>query len=279
VKIFDGANNFAEISGLSFLAYDASFMGGVEIAVGNLDGDPVLEIVTAPTFGVVEIRTWDNQADTFVNTQSFQAFPSSFGGGAVVEIADMGTFLNGVEIDPLNQDGVAEIVVGNGPGIRPTVHVFDTTNPASPVRTFLPFGDNDLGGVSIALGRINPDTIPDLIVGAGYRGGSFVEIYDGTDPTHLLGSFQAYNDSSRNAPLRIVGQDTDGDGRIDKIITAQGPNGATNDIKTFDLIFDSDEELDDIVLGSVLDLFSVLDIDDLLQNDPDFMGAFFLDIL
>ncbi len=83
----------------------------------------------------------------------------------MVKVADMGTFLNGATINSLVPDGKAEVIVGNGPGMRSTVKVFDAT-PATPVavRTFLPFSNSFRGGVSIDLGRINPDLIPDLLV-------------------------------------------------------------------------------------------------------------------
>ena len=83
----------------------------------------------------------------------------------MVEVADMGKTeeVMGMDVFVPILDGIGEIVVGNSSGIRPTVHVFDTSNTSSPVRTFLPFSDGALGGVSIALGKINLDDIPDLI--------------------------------------------------------------------------------------------------------------------
>ena len=195
VRVF--SQDGTELTQFRFLAYDASFNGGVQVAVGDVDGDGKNDIVTVPTDSTASqikvFRNEYNQAnpldDPISDTpyRSFLAFPSSFLGGAVVKVADMGTFLNGATLDPLTPDGKAEIIVGNGPGMRSTVKVFDAT-PATPVavRTFLPFGDSFRGGVSIDLGRINTDAIPDLIVGAGNGGESAVEVWDGRDRTEDL---------------------------------------------------------------------------------------------
>ena len=131
--------------------------------------------------------------------------------------------------------------------------------------------DSSRGGVSIDLGDIDGDGVPDLIAGAGYRGESAVEVLDGSSGESLT-SFAAYTDSSRNAPVRVVGQDDDRDGLIDRIITAQGPNGETNEIRSFDLFFGDDDQL-----MAVLNPLATLDLDELI--DPLLFGAYFLGLL
>jgi hypothetical protein len=200
--------------------------------------------------------------DPIQNTpyRSFLAFPSDFIGGSVVDVADLGTFSNGAVVDDSAPDGKAEIIVGSGPGMRSTVKVFDAT-PASPVvvGTVLPFDDSFRGGVSIDMARINTDAIPDLIVGAGNGGESRVEIWDGRSATKLS-SFQAYSDSSRNAPVRVAGLDRNHDGLADYVITAQGVDGRTREIRCFQ------------PLSGEL-------VDSVLEDDPDFFGGYFLDVV
>jgi hypothetical protein len=264
-----------ELTQFRTLAYASHFDGGVHVAVGDVDGDGRNDIVTSPSSGPSEIKVFRNVFDPKVPLEaqdpiqdtpyrSFLAFPSHFIGGSVVDVADMGTFFNGAVVDDSSPDGKAEIIVGSGPGMQSIVKVFDTT-PASPavVRTFLPFDlPNDegfRGGLSIDMARITADAIPDLIVGAGNGGESRVEVWDGRSATKLS-SFQAYSDSSRNAPVRVAGLDKNHDGRADFVVTAQGVDGQTREIRCFR------------PLSGEL-------VDSVLEDDPDFCGGYFLDVV
>src|SRR5262249_24073945 len=57
VRLFDAATG-ATVA--EFLAYDARFRGGVRVAVGDVTGDGVADIVTAPgPSGGPDVRIWD----------------------------------------------------------------------------------------------------------------------------------------------------------------------------------------------------------------------------
>ena len=154
--------------------------------------------------------------------------------GVVVAVADMGKW-EGTLFHP-TLDGVAEIIVGNEAGMQPTVKVFDYETLHA-VRTFHPFTPSFLGGLSLDVAPVNEDLIPDIIVGTGTIGGSNVEVLDGNIPTKsTILSFVAYladETSSYNAPVRVAGVDTNGDGWADVIVTGQGTNGTTGTIKSF----------------------------------------------
>ena len=172
----------------------------------------------------------------------------------------MGTFDNGIAVNDQLPDGNEEIIVGNGPGMRSTVNIFDLS-PQTPavVRTLSPFADDFRGGVSLDTVRVNADAIPDVIVGAGNRGNSAVEVWDGRLGARMA-AFQAYDDASRNAPVRVAGFDTDSDGIADWILTVQGTDGKSREIRRFDPL-----------TGSLVDA--------VLESDEDFFGAYFLDVL
>jgi len=251
-----------ELNQFRFLAYAASFDGGVQVDVGDVDGDGKNDIVTAPTAGPSVIKVFRNEFNAMLPSEDpicdtpyreFLAFDPAFDGGAVVKAADMGTFLNGVVVDPA-------IVVGNGAGMRSTVHVFDASSVTPDiVRTFLPFDDEFRGGVSIALDRITADLIPDLVVGAGNGGDSAVEVWDGRLATRLT-ALNAYSGPSRHAPVRVATLDVDADGIADRVITAQGTDGKTRLIKSFNPL-----------TGALVDA--------ILEDDPDFLGQYFVDTI
>jgi hypothetical protein len=85
VKVFNG-NSLAELH--SFFAYSPSFLGGVRVAAGDLNGDGRDEILTAPGGGATPlVRVFDSLS--LGETASFLAYPVSFTGGVFVGAASM----------------------------------------------------------------------------------------------------------------------------------------------------------------------------------------------
>jgi hypothetical protein len=68
--------------------------------------------------------------------------------------------------------------IGAGPGGLPRVQVFDTFTGAR-VADFLAYEPTFTGGVNVAIGDVNNDGVPDVIVGAGFGGGPRVRVIDG----------------------------------------------------------------------------------------------------
>jgi hypothetical protein len=140
--------------------------------------------------------------------------------------------------------------------MRSTVHVFNVT-PKQPVvvRTLFAFNANFTGGIaSLDTGFIHGSAVPEIIVGAGQGYGSMVRVFDGVFG-NLLTSFRAYQGDSRHSAVQAAVLDTDGDGIVDQIITAQGPGGITREIRTFEAL-----------TGEL--------VDELLETDMDFSGEY-----
>ena len=96
----------------SWLAYRSEFRGGVTVARGDLDGDGLQEIVTAPgSGGGPHIRLFKTDGKTWAG--SFFAFDSSETGGAAIAVGDV------------DRDGRADIVVGSGKNSIPRIRVYD----------------------------------------------------------------------------------------------------------------------------------------------------------
>src|SRR5262245_26868702 len=67
-----------------FMAYDPRFIGGLNVACGDLDGDGRAELITAPQGGGgphVKIWKFDISSNTFVMVNQFMAFEPTFTGG------------------------------------------------------------------------------------------------------------------------------------------------------------------------------------------------------
>lgn len=110
VRIFDKLGN----KKTSFSAYPSFFRRGVKVAVGDLDGDVVSEIVVAAGMGGgPQIRIFDGKGN--VLRQSF-AFEKNFRGGANVAVGN------------IDSDAEAEIIVGAGPGRAAEVKTFTFKN-------------------------------------------------------------------------------------------------------------------------------------------------------
>jgi hypothetical protein len=139
-----------------FTAYPGLFQGGVRVAFADLDRDRRPEIVTAPGSGIeseigVFTQEWVNGRDRGSRLAHFLAFEPSFLGGANVAAGDVGG------------DADNEIVVASGPGRPAEVRVFDAHGRQ--ISTLVPFGPEYEGGLSVAVGDLNADGRPEIVVG------------------------------------------------------------------------------------------------------------------
>jgi hypothetical protein len=133
---------------LELFPFPLSFAGGVSVALCDVTGDGVLDVVAgAGPGGGPHVRIFDGGTGLQVPglIGSFFAFPASFSGGVRVSCTD------------LNQDGFGDVVVGAGPGGGPHVQVFDgkTGQPvlAHPLASFFPYAVTFTGGVFVGGGE------------------------------------------------------------------------------------------------------------------------------
>jgi hypothetical protein len=202
---------------LQFDAYDTRFRGGVRVATGDVNGDTLPDIVTAPgPGGGPDVRVFDNGTGLMV--QDFYAFDPAFRGGVFVATGDV------------NHDGFADIICGAGPGGGPHVRVFDGRTHAILFDKMV-FDPGFRGGVRVAAGDVNGDGFADIICAAGPGGGPQVNVYSGKDGS-LLYSFLAYDGAFRGGVYVSAG-DVNGDGHAD-VITGPGLGGGPH-LKVFNL--------------------------------------------
>ena len=148
-------------------------------------------------------------ADTGAVVNSFSPFGRSFAGGADVALADV------------NLDGVQDVIVGAGIGAGPAVQVFDGGDGLL-VHNFFAYGAAFRGGVNVAVGDVNGDSVPDIVTGTGFGGGPHVRAFSGDDLSILADEFAF--DLGFKGGVRVAAGDLDGDG-TDEIIAGAGLGG------------------------------------------------------
>jgi hypothetical protein len=132
VKAFDG-RSLQEFR--SFFAYEPGFTGGVNVAVGDVDGDGKADIITgAGAGGGPHVEVFSG-ADNHLET-SFFAFNSGFAGGVSVATA------------AVNGTGKLDLVVGGGAGQQSEVKAMQADTLAT-VQDFTAFNPAFLGGVFV----------------------------------------------------------------------------------------------------------------------------------
>ena len=217
VTVVDPSSGVAR---LKFNAYAATFTGGVRVALADLNGDGVPDVITgAGPGGGPHVKVFDGVTGQQLTGAigSFFAFDSSFTGGVFVAAGDV------------NGDGIADIIVGAGAGGGPHVRVFSGTD-GSVLDNFFAYAPTFHGGVSVAAGDVNGDGLADIITGAGPGGGPHVKVFSGADLT-TLASFYAYN-ASFTGGVMVAAGDFNGDGAAD-VVTGAGAGGGPH-LKVFD---------------------------------------------
>lgn len=205
VKVFDGLTKALKHN---FLAYDATFKGGIFVAAGDLNDDGRADIITGPgksASGGPNVKVFSGETGELLS--SFFAYDVTFGGGVQVAAGDV------------NLDGIPDIITGSGAGGPPHVKVFSGED-LSLLQSFFAYDTTFTGGVFVAAGDVNGDGRADIVTGPGAGSSGNVKVFSGLDNS-LLTSFLVFN----SGQVRVAAGDVNGDG-IDDIIGAAGPGKA-----------------------------------------------------
>jgi hypothetical protein len=166
IRTFDGVTG-KEIG--SFFAFDSNLRGGVNLVVGDLDGDGVNElIVGAGAGGGPHVRVFNSRGQIL---REWFAFDANSRSGVRVAIGD------------INGDGQPEIMTSQGEGAGPLVRVFGKSDAA--MTEFPAYASNFTGGVSIAAVDLNRDGRAELVTGAGPGGGPHIKVFNGETAKEL----------------------------------------------------------------------------------------------
>lgn len=202
-----------------FLAFEATFTGGLFVAAGDMDGDGRVELIVTPDEGggprVKVLAAGDPDR---VIADFWGIDDPNFRGGARAAVGD------------LDGDGIADLAVGAGVGGGPRVAVWDGTSlTGNGMATrlapdFFAYEDTLRNGVYLTIGDIDGDGRGDLMAGAGPGGAprvigfSALSMLSG-QPAVMASYFVGDSADRGGVPLAAV--DLDGDGRTE-ILTGAG---------------------------------------------------------
>ncbi len=230
IKIYDLAGKLKH----QFLAYEESFLGGVNLTLADLTGDGRPNIIVAPaSAGPAEIKIYTNRGDLIaqhpvagsdwrgglslasgnLDSRGLAEIVVGFASDSEPQVRIINAqgkltsvflayekeFRGGVNVSVANLNGrvnrsQAEIVVTPGPGRLPEVKIFD--HHAILQNKFLAFADKWQNGVSVQTGDVNHDGLADIIVSVYPGGAPHVRAFNRSGL--LLESFYAYEENFLN---------------------------------------------------------------------------------
>jgi len=196
-----------------FFAYDESFRGGVNIAVGDVNNDGIDEIITGiGKGGEPKVKIFDYQGNMI---REFLAYNQNFTGGVKVAAGDV------------SHNGKADIITGAGEGGGPHVRIFEADGDL--INQFFAYNENFRGGINVASGDLHNDGRAEIMVSIERNSIPTVRIftYLGTD----VNNFLAYDYNFLDG-VYVAADDIDNDG-LAEVITGPGIGG-NSQIKVFD---------------------------------------------
>ncbi len=178
-----------------FFAYDGKYTGGVNIAVGDLQGNKNKQIVTAPVTGGSEIKVFNSDGKLF---RSFLAYDAKFKGGVNIAVGDV------------DNDGKAEIITAPVSIGGPHIKVFN--NEGLLLYQFFAYDKKMTKGVWLTVGDLDHDGWQDIITVPAKNSMPQVRAFNfnGTP----LYDFIAYSQYLTSG-IRLSARDLSGDGLVE----------------------------------------------------------------
>lgn len=210
IKVFNTKGKLLK----QFFAFDKNMTTGVNIALGDVNGDGVDEIIAVPMAGpAAEIKVFNGSGKRLAK---FWAYSSSFKGGVSLAV-----------IGDINKDNKADLAVMPASDGGAKLKFFGGTGKVINQSTI--YDSKVKGGFNLTVGDVTGDGTNDLVV-SPKAGLALKTLVMDMAKKKLATSFFAYGSSFKNGVLTSVG-DTDGDGKGEVVVSPE--SGAGSQIKVF----------------------------------------------
>jgi hypothetical protein len=208
-KVFDLSGKVKS----DFTFFDPNYSGGVEMALGDINGDGLEEIILCPgSDSKANVKSYSAYG---VEKDQFQAFADNFSGGCYLSSAD------------INGDSQDEVVVGAGYGGGPHVKVFEI---GKELNGFFAFSKNSRQGVRVSVQDLGSDGKAEIIAYSNYNSPATYALF-GNDG-HKIAEYNLSKEFNSNG-LSLAAGDYNGDGS--KEFAIAGGYGNKAEIKIFDI--------------------------------------------
>ncbi len=144
-----------------FLPYDNSYLGGINVATGDVNKDGVPEIIVSPQMGSLPIRVFDKYGRL---RSEFKAYPFSFNGGINIAVGD------------IDNDGQSDIITAPGIGGGPQVRIFNWQGRL--LNQFFTYDKNFRGGVNLTVGDVDGDGRNEIVTAPASAGGPHIRVFN-----------------------------------------------------------------------------------------------------
>lgn len=230
VRIFDIQGRIES----QFMAYRPEFRGGVSVAVGDINGDGIDDIITAPRKnGGPHIKIFTATGEIL---NQFMAYAPTFEGGVSMNVGDM------------DLDNIAEIITAPASSGGPHVRIFNREGLLK--GQFMAFDPEYRGGLTFGIGDIDDSRGNELVVAQIVDTNVEIRIFNTI--AQELNRFLVFADPTvQEKAINLFVDDFTGDVRDDIIVY---PQDETSEIYLFD---SRGRKVNSINLNNLLGAYSI----------------------
>jgi len=175
--------------------YGAMYEGELRVALGDMNGDENLEIYVAPSPGYpAPIKVYTRHGRKMRN--DWYPFGEGYAGGYSLAVGN------------LDGGSRSELIVGAGSGVEPKVYVYNYDREL--LFNWYAFETWFRGGVNVASGDVDGDSVDEIVVGAGPGKDPVISVFNESGEAQFP-SFTAFTSFSKpGIEVRVLDVDYDG---------------------------------------------------------------------